>query len=281
LLNAALQLAAQYWLSKGSFCADSTNKFCFRKETSYRLFRQVHRFLGKTEYFTRSEGKDHVIVLSHWQSRDLPFRLFHIYQCNSINFENELPLATNKFPRVRLPAFYVGKPCPHVPLTNKTSDFAMVATLKKIPTFVDRRNICHWLSENDHNGQPYSVSHCGKGDQCPALSQARYGFHARGDTWGSNRLMDTIMSRTVPIFTSEEQYKILPPFFPWREISYTVNVTNRKSFRESMKDIMDRPESEYLEKQRLIEKNMHILDHRQPYQFDRFMTEFAERLGFQ
>lgn len=89
------------------------------------------------------------------------------------------------------------------------------------------------------------------------------------------------MSRTVPLFTSEEQYKILPPFFPWKEISYQVNVTNKASFRESLKDIIERPESEYLEKQRLIEKYMHLLDHQQPYQFDRYMTEFAEQLGYQ
>jgi hypothetical protein len=53
------------------------------------------------------------------------------------------------------------------------------------------------------------------GDQ--SMRKLGTGFMSRGDTWGSNRLVDAIISCTVPIFTAEEQYKILPSFYQWRE----------------------------------------------------------------
>jgi hypothetical protein len=113
------------------------------------------------------------------------------------------------------------------------------------------------------------------------LANARYGFHVRGDTWGSNRLMDTLMSYTIPLFTNEEQYKILPSFYPWKDVSYLVNVTNKRSFLASIDDILSRPQTEYLDKIRLIKENMHKLQHKRPYQFDLHMAELARKLKLQ
>jgi hypothetical protein len=183
-----------------------------------------------------------------------------------------------------MPGFYVGRACP--PVTSKVHDFAMVASIwnddsnpQKRDDFKSRKDICDWLGSN--HTRNISVAACGWGKQCPALAEAKYGFHARGDTWGSNRLMDTILSRTIPLFTNEEQYKILPPFYPWREVSYLVNVTDYNSFFASIDDILSRPQSEYVEKLQLIDDHMHLIDHKQPFQFDGYMAELARRLGLQ
>jgi hypothetical protein len=93
--------------------------------------------------------------------------------------------------------------------------------------------------------------------------------------------MDTIMSHTIPLFTNEEQYKILPSFYPWKQVSYLVNVTSKDSFLASIENILSRPHSEYLEKKRLIKEKMHLLEHKRPYQFDLHMAELAQRLGLQ
>ena len=52
----------------------------------------------------------------------------------------------------------------------------------------DRRNVCKWASGR------YSMDICGEGSQCPALGQARLGFHVRGDSISANRLFDTLLS---------------------------------------------------------------------------------------
>jgi Exostosin family len=288
LLNAVLLLVAQWEHRQGeTFCTSRDNNGtevnCFDKSDQFRLLNQVNHSLTESPWFQRSSGKDHLIVASHWHARSLAPDLGAIHMCNSLIFERELPHLC-PYDRIRMPGMYIGRACP--PVAPKRHDFAMIASTHndsdhpgKRNAFQSRRDICDWLGSSHQRN--VSVAACGGGTQCPALAQARLGFHVRGDTWGSNRLMDTIMSETIPLFTNEEQYRILPSFYPWKEVSYFVNVTDQGAFFASIDDIMSRPESEYLEKMRLIKENMHILDHRQPYQFDRHMADLARRLDLQ
>lgn len=256
---------------------NSTWEKCFERPAA--AYRFADKNLGSSKYFQRSKGRDHVVVVSHWLGPP-PAPLPNLNSCNIINFEGYLPIPYANTSGI--PSFYVGRPCESLDIkewtTPKTHDFALIAKLKPgNPDFASRDDICQWLSDGG-----YSVSKCGEGDQCPALAQAKYGFHPRGDTWGSNRVIDLVLSRTIPLFTDARQYPLLPPFVPWRKLSYIVNVTSRSAFKESLKDILiARPASEYQEKRRLIEDYMHLFDHRQIYQFDAYMAEFAKRLSIQ
>jgi Exostosin family len=276
LLNLASRAGKLNYLFK-EVCKRKEISPCFKERSQAYHF--VDRALAKSPYFKRSKGKDHVIVTSHWTFRpdrwcniEGPKNWTHsnILKCNLVNFEGYI---SGK--NAASPSMYIGRPCDLE--AKKTFDFSMTASLHaEKPVFQTRRDICQWLHEGN-----YSVAQCGEGPQCPSLSRSKYGFHARGDTWGANRVMDTLRSRTIPLFTDEEQYNILPSFIPWREISYLVNVTTQESFEESLQDILSRPPSEYLEMQRLIGQYVHIFDHKTVYQFDAYMADFAARLGFQ
>jgi hypothetical protein len=287
LLNSALQLVAQWKHRRGKRFCTNGRRNCFKKSDQLKLFTMVNQSLTDSPWFQRSGGKDHIIVASHWHSRVLGPEVGAIHMCNSLIFENEVPTTATPYDRVRLPGLYVGKACPKAP--KKAHDFAMIASLKHDDPdarqvtkdrFQSRKDICDWLRSNP-NKRNFTVGVCGRGKQCPSLANARYGFHVRGDTWGSNRLMDTLMSYTIPLFTNEEQYKILPSFYPWKDVSYLVNVTNKRSFLASIDDILSRPQTEYLDKIRLIKENMHKLQHKRPYQFDLHMAELARKLKLQ
>lgn len=268
---------------RGEFCVHADpGGDCFDPKDVFSLFDKVNHALGQSHHFQKSNGTDHMIVMSHFYARKFPSQYGNLYKCNTLGFEDEVPEAAKAFDRIRIPGFYVGNPCP--PVAKKTHDFAMIATFKHNLTnvwkiqqraFQSRADVCEWL------GPDKRVRKCGPGDQCPALAEARYGFHVRGDTWGSNRLMDTIMSRSVPIFTAQEQYDILPSFYPWREVSYFVNVSNKEDFLKGIDGILARPEAEYEEKIRLIDEHMHLLNHTRQYQFDGHMAEVARKLGHQ
>jgi len=146
-------------------------------------------------------------------------------------------------------------------MKEKTQDVVMIATLKpNDPRFQDRDRLCSWFkggsSSTGRNGTtttsgngpssstaPASVSiphrirmeYCGEGiPMCPALRQAKLGFHVRGDAPSSNRLFDTILSDTIPIFTRQEQYPVLPPWMDWDRISYFINILDDDDDRNDM-----------------------------------------------
>jgi hypothetical protein len=205
----------------------------------------------------------------------------HLLKCNLITFEAAPAALAGEYTnsnhsRIELPGMYVGKPCAFQ--QTKTADFAMVARLHpERSNFQTRRDICKWLQKGN-----YSISACGKvGAQCPALALAKYGFHARGDTWGSNRLIALLLSGTVPLFTDEAQYHILPDFLPWKELSHLVNVSSFDAFGKSLDAILNLPSQDYEEKLRLIAHYRDLVDHTSHVVFDRYMAEFAIRLNLQ
>jgi hypothetical protein len=111
----------------------------------------------------------------------------------------------------------------------------MIASVKE--SFKDRQKICKWV--NDKGKSNVTVSICGSGDQCPALAESEFGFHVRGDTYGSNRLMDTILSTSIPIFTQQKQYSIIPDWINWEKVSYFVPVHSEKSFFSGLNKILN------------------------------------------
>lgn len=50
----------------------------------------------------------------------------------------------------------------------------------------------------------------------------------------ANRLFDTLLSGTVPVFTLKDQYKSQSDFYDWDKISYFANVSNETAFLEDM-----------------------------------------------
>lgn len=188
------------------------------------LVHQVDRTLLNSPWYQRNSGADHIVVASHFSSKKYLESFSAIKSCNWISFEEN-----HSFNGImRVANTYVGRRCPPVP---KTHDIAFVASMHpERKTFQDRRNVCDWLRHQDR----WNVSTCGPGKQCPTLAQARMGMHIRGDTFGSNRLIDTLLSNTVPVFTAKTQYDILPSFLPWKEMSVFVPVNSEESFRAAI-----------------------------------------------
>ena len=285
--------------SKKTKCYDGVQKRWFQ------TISDLDDMLGRS--MDNHSDKQHVIVASHFTSRHY-LDIWNVQRCHQFIFETkDVASATSNNPpsspssttthnisnsdtsmittpttTIRIPSMYIGNPCPRS--SHKTYDFALIAQMleddksnSRYPLFQSRRDICSWLEQGN-----YSVSHCGSGvEQCSHLPNARYGFHVKGDSWGSNRLMDILQSSTVPLFTNEEQYEILPNILPWKGLSYLINVSSFDEFQLSMEKLLSLPEADYEEKLRLIQRHQHILDPAKVYQFDRLMTLLATRLGFQ
>jgi hypothetical protein len=167
-------------------------------------------------------------------------------------------------------------PCIETHIDKK--DFAMVATPKpEYIFFRSRSNVCEWLQ----HGQNYSVSHCGQGPQCPALGQSRYGFHLRGNTWGSNRLTDTLLSGVSPLLASVEQIMIFPDFVSCLNLVYLVDVSSEVNFHKSLQGILMLSDEECQEKLANINIHRGIFDHTKGRPFDLYMKWAAQKLELQ
>ncbi|CAB9504923.1 exostosin family domain containing protein, expressed [Seminavis robusta] len=273
------------WNAHGYEGDASKNKFCAHNGIcNQKLLERAEQVLQESKWYRRSQGRDHIVVDTHWRKHWNKLPYSRLLNCNSISFENLVPTDGNpkghQIPtggRVHIPTLYVGRQCQDE--TNKTHDFAMIATFKPgNKNFLDRAHICQWLEQNNHQ-QNYTVSRCGGGDMCPALGQARFGFHARGDTWGSNRLMDTFLSGAIPIMTSPEQRKILPDFLPWEDVSYMVDLSNSTSFDTFIQSILQKTPQELAEKRANISRHRDIFQTKSKgRQFDLYMHKFAQML---
>eukprot|EP00977_Amphora_coffeiformis_P009071 scaffold2059_cov190-Amphora_coffeaeformis.AAC.4 len=260
--------------TEAHFTKYGPEQFCAHGLCGMQLFDYSAKTLEKSPWFQRSRGTDHVLVNSFYRTARKQGKIsFNL--CNQVTFEDRQP--PHGVERVYISSTYVGRPCAVIPSGEKTADFAMIGSLHlERKNFQARRDVCEWLSDNHFN-----VSLCGEGQQCPDLAQARYGFHVRGDTYGSNRLMDTVLSGTVPLFTHSQQYKILPPegVIPWSNMSYFVDISNATAFKNSLEELLARPHEEYERKLQSIAANLHLLDYTQGGQFDAYMNHFAEMLN--
>jgi hypothetical protein len=220
-----------------------THNLCFRGLCNKKLLESAGHTLNSSVWFQRYPER-HIVTTSHyayarqwWQDRKPKIIRDTLYQMNAITFEN---LPTNVSPERRHFASYlVGGGCQNLGVvvdnttTTKLYDLAMIAGFK--PEIEDRQKVCDWIRNGPTNN--WSMPICGKGDMCPTLAQAKLGFHVRGDTFGSQRLMDTILSGTVPIFTRIEQYGIQPPWINWTKLSYFINLDNTSTPEEFQKSL--------------------------------------------
>ena len=236
------------------------------------LLQQVYQTLSSSKWFRRNDGRDHIVVSSHfgydeaeYQGRTkVPKKIRKLLaRCNMITFESR---RFNDVDRFFYPSYYVGFPCPHA--KEKLYDFAMVATLKpKLKTFQDRQHVCDWI----HHGLLNStMAICGGGDQCPILAQSKFGFHVRGDTFGSSRLMDILLSGTVPIFTRRQQYTVLPAWIDWDQLSYFVNVSDKEPFLSSLQGILQDRDG-YQRRYDAVLTHQPLFDWETLYPFDTYM----------
>jgi hypothetical protein len=131
--------------------------------------------------------------------------------------------------------------------------------------FQDRRNICQWIQNKSHIN--VTASNCGEGQQCSALADAQFGFHTRGDTFGSSRLMDTLLSGTVPIFTRMEQYQCLPKWINWTAISYFVPLSSQTNFSTALNNVI-RDKKGYQERYQAVLENRKLFDWTTMFPFD-------------
>jgi hypothetical protein len=244
----------------------------------------------------------HIVVTSHyahrWNWKGKPGKLRQaLKQCHSIRFENKHQQSPPSKSNSRLhhfPSIYVGTPCP-LETTNKIHDAVLIASLKakhppKDVNFQDRRTLCQWLSlwnnesfSSNNNNNNFSFV-CGSGiSQCPTLAQAKFGFHVRGDTFGSQRLVDTILSGTVPIFTRREQYEVLPLWIDWKQLSYLVplvvgdassNTTiasRRDDFWSRLQRVLQNDDGGYQARHQAVLQHRPWFDWTTLYPFDTYM----------
>jgi Exostosin family len=221
-------------------------KLCHLNKCGLELLQHANDVLGQSKWFQRHAGNDHFLVASHYRSD-----WFHtsdnapnLYHCHVIGMEDR---QSNAHDRLHFPSTYVGQACPRVAsMQEKRHDFAFVGDiLTPSPMFEHRRKLCKWMMmmnainqtnssnttdienipiTNNANAMLFTMPFCGAGPQCPTLAEALYGFHVRGDTNGANRLVDTILSGTVPIFTTARQYQVLPEWIDWRLLSVHINI---------------------------------------------------------
>lgn len=245
---------------------------CIGGECNDKLFALTERTLNNSYWFKRKGGRDHVAVCSHFDcQRKVPKKRFPmIHKCNRITFE------TNNMSegRCQIAKSYIGRPCAD---QAKRTNYVFVGSMhEEKRAFQSRRDVCSWLNETVEQDQGVSFQTCGPGEQCPAVAIARFGFHIRGDTFGSNRLIDLMLSGTVPVFTAERQYEILPPYIPWRNLSRLADASNREEFAASLKRIGRMHDDEYDRLHEEVLKWRPYVDWETGLPFEQYMKLFQQ-----
>jgi hypothetical protein len=249
------------------------SKFCYKSLCNRDLVEYADDFLANSRWFQRHQGSDHIVVRSEWYTlQNVPMP--NIRSCHEIRFEDRKYNNANRF---SIPDYYVGQPCTPTD-EKKEHDFAMIATLEPGSKFLSRQRICDWLVNKRTKATPiYDMPICGKGLKCPTLAKSKFGFHVRGDTFGANRLMDTLLSETVPVFTMKEQYSVLPDWIDWDRISYFANVANQTEFLSSIAR-MAKDEPLYQQKYRNAVSNRDLFDWATQVPFDTYMYMLSSKL---
>lgn len=277
-------------------------KLCWRGICGRPLMEYIDNVLAESPWFQRNAGADHLASVGYhgWFNQRFNGKQFkNMQQCNVVGFCGGVKI--NSPDRLFFQKLYVGTACPQS--SQKTHDFTMVASLRpKDKRFRSRQHICDWMGggggaaaasssssinvthneqlqqQQQHRATNYSMPVCGPGQQCPTLSNSRFGFHVRGDSYGANRLADTLLSGTVPIFTMKEQYTTVPDWFDWDKISYFADVTsNQSSFLASIDSILADKEG-YQKRLQNILNDRDLFDWRTEAPFDTYMYMLQSRL---
>ena len=117
------------------------------------LLRYADDLLQSAPWFQRSQGKDHLLVASHWRSDWYMVNYTNLYNCNVIGMEDR---QSNARDRLHFPSTYVGRRCESSsttdPNNNKRFDFAFIADLvTPSPMFENRRDMCKWMMNSSDN----------------------------------------------------------------------------------------------------------------------------------
>jgi hypothetical protein len=259
-------------------------KLCWRGICGRPLMEYIDNVLTESPWFQRNAGADHLASVGYhgWFNQRFKGKQFKsIQNCNVVGFCGGVKI--NSADRLFFQKLYVGTACPQS--SEKTHDFTMVASLRpKDKRFRSRQHICDWMGggasinvTNEHRATNYSMPVCGPGQQCPTLSNSRFGFHVRGDSYGANRLADTLLSGTVPIFTMKEQYTTVPDWFDWDKISYFADVTNKTSFLASINSILADKEGYQTRLQNVL-NDRDLFDWRTEAPFDTYMYMLQSHL---
>jgi hypothetical protein len=282
---------------------------CWNGRCDRDLLKDAARLLNASEWIHTSPHL-HIVTTSHYGyhlkgTLKMPALLRQaLYRCHSITFERK---QFNAPERLRFSSYLVGNPCPSSSSSSssKPYDATLIATLKPDDErFQDRQQICEWLlmrrrnttttpttTQHPPDMQTLRVPICGRGLQCPTLAQSKLGFHVRGDTFGSQRLMDTLLSGTVPVFTRREQYAVQPPWIDWHKLSYFIdmestpeqsqspsqsqsaanmNMTQEEKFVHQLQSIL-RNDTAYQERHRAVLQNQKLFDWTTLVPFDTYM----------
>lgn len=221
-------------------------RLCVNERCNMELLNYTSEQIKASTAFQQYPEK-HVIVRSHFlpvsdvwdeNKRQRPgyaeFFLEMLPKMNAVIFEgidflHSIPPKKERYEypsRYTLPAYKVGTACRNSLGAKKDIDVTMVGEVR----FRHRQNLCSWLNRSSSIS-----SYCGKGDRCPALAHAKLGFHVVGDTLGSQRLMDTILCGTVPVFTNLDQFKVQGTWIDWKQLSYYLPLNHKPEQRKSKK----------------------------------------------
>jgi len=255
--------------------------------------------LANSKWFRNSSGSDHIILLNSffWEAWAKK-RFVNFRKCNAL-LPEQGTTKIHKYidkDRIGFNTFYDGNKCSLVPFKDKIYDVALIATMwsmvkkngiltkrikeEHIKKFEDRRKICKW-TRNDVFQKKYSVSVCGNGAQCPFLAQSRVGFHPRGDTFSANRLIDTILTGTIPIFTLKEQYFSHQNFIDWDMLGYFIGMgesgADQHSFTNQLSFILD-DKTLLQRKTEIVLENRDLFDWDTITPFDTYMYKFQTKI---
>ena len=139
-------------------------------------------------------------------------------------------------------------------------------------TFADRRNIRNWLNNKSHANSKDNQRHnhattlCGTGTYCPALAESRCGFHVRGDSWSSNRLVDNLGSGTIPLCLPMCVNTALyhPGWIGGRNFFFSSMHRHAMHFFIPWMTFLNQPPSVHDQKQRLVHHHRNVWDHTPP-----------------
>lgn len=284
---------------------ETTTKLCQEELMDY-----ASKVLSQSTAFRNSGGSNHIAVASHW------FFASHLYakkyfwnsyqlssffpvltKMNLIQFENyNLGKTPNKQANnqdtelIGYSDYYVGHGCPNNENMTRNDDFVFVGFLDK-KNLKQRKAVCKSMNSLKDTGtlalpsgsvliasRKPRMTTCGVGTQCPLLAQAKFGFHTNGDTPGSNRLMDTILSGTVPVFTSKEQYGVLPPWIDWDQLSYYANPFDPRSFIRQIDSLLSISETKYKRVLGNLLSNQDLFDWTTMIPFDTYLHMLQYKL---
>ena len=252
------------------------------KRDAFSHLKRMDAFLNNSVWFKKSNGANHIALNVLMRGGWILERAKFLPRCNVIQFEEsgivskERPIISKEVMhnRTMFKVFYVGKPCNSTAIEEKSHDFTFVGTMHKHKHglnkhFEDRRNMCEWLLNRTNR----TVTVCGraKSSHCPHLSQSWFGFHARGDTKSANRLFDTLLSGTVPVFTLKEHYHCQPDWYKWDILSYFADVRNETKFLEDI-DNMTKNKTDIIIKTQNVRDNMDLFNWKTNVPFDIYMV---------